>query len=228
VARTGFFGRHSTDSTAEADAQMAERDQRIAETAPTARERAAATGRAAVEEHRAEAERDVADQQRRAGRDGTVYRADATDADTRVRYPAVTAPREDREPTTERAAEPATEPVTTEPAPYVRAHTSVLATIALVVGVIATCAAFTGRLAPVAVAVGALGALLSIGGLSSASRRGVTGHGVALLALLFSVGGIAFGIMAINHTVPWLSTGTDQAGQIRDWLNAQLPWLKRW
>jgi hypothetical protein len=202
---------------------MAERDRMIADTAPTARERAAAVGRAAVEERRGDAERTVAHERRQAERDRTIDRDRAGD-ETWVRYP--TTP----EPHGGAPAAPTTAP-DTEPEPrtvYARVHTSMLAMLALVVGTVATCAALTGRLAPVAIVIGALGALLSFGGLSAASRRGVNGHGVALLALLLSAAGIAFGVMAMNHTVPWLNADTDQASQMRDWLNTQLPWLKNW
>ena len=215
MARTGFFSRHPADSTAEADEQMAERDRMIADTAPTARERAAAVGRAAVEERRADAERDRMVDRDRGG------------DETWVRYPTTPephgeAPAAPAAPTTTPDTEPETRTV------YARVHTSMLAMLALVVGTVATCAALTGRLAPVAIVIGALGALLSFGGLSAASRRGVSGHGVALLALLLSAAGIAFGVMAMNHTVPWLNADTDQASQMRDWLNLQLPWLKNW
>jgi hypothetical protein len=209
VARTGFFSRHSADHAAAAEEREADRDRRLAETAPTAAERTEAADRAAAEERRADEDR--------------------AEADERVRYPATTVPRDGAAATT---APVTTAPEDTEPAqpaavPHVRAHTSALATVALVVGVAATCAALTGRLAPLAVVVGGLGALLAIGGLGTASRRGVTGHGVALLALLFSVGGIALGIMAINDTLPWLSSGTDHVAQVRDWFDAHLSWLKR-
>jgi hypothetical protein len=225
VARTGFFSRHP-DSTADADEQMAERDRMIADTAPTARERAAAVGRAAVEERRGDAERTVADERRQAEHDRMIDR-DRTDDETWVRYPTTPEPHGEAPaapvaPTTAPDTEPETRTV------YARVHTSMLAMLALVVGTVATCAALTGRLAPVAIVIGALGALLSFGGLSAASRRGVNGHGVALLALLLSAAGIAFGVMAMNHTVPWLNADTDQASQMRDWLNTQLPWLKNW
>ena len=223
MARTGFFSRHPADSTAEADEQMAERDRMIADGAPTARERAAAVGRAAVEERRADAERDRMVDRDRGG------------DETWVRYPTTPEPHGEAPAAAPVApTAPPTAPTTapdTEPEPrtvYARVHTSMLAMLALVVGTVATCAALTGRLAPVAIVIGALGALLSFGGLSAASRRGVSGHGVALLALLLSAAGIAFGVMAMNHTVPWLNADTDQASQMRDWLNTQLPWLKNW
>jgi len=198
VARTGFFSRHSAQDAADADERTAERDRRLADTAPTAGERAEAADRAAAEERRA--------------------------ADERWR--------DDRERVIERPADAETVPETAEPATraatHGRARTSVLATLALVVGVSATYAALSGRLAPVAVGVGGLGVLLSLGGLSAASRRGVTGHGITVLALVFSLAGIILGVMASRHALPWLNSGTDEAGRLRDWLDARMPWLKHW
>jgi hypothetical protein len=112
--------------------------------------------------------------------------------------------------------------------PVRRARTSFTATISLIIGVGATLAALSGRLAPVAVAVGLLGMLFAAAALVAVSRRHVTGHHVALLGLAFSIAGFVFGILAINRSLPWLDGGADQAGALRDWLNAHLPWLSRW
>jgi hypothetical protein len=112
--------------------------------------------------------------------------------------------------------------------PVHRARTSFTATISLIIGVSATLAALSGRLAPAAVAVGLLGMLFAAAALVAVSRRHVTGHHVALLGLAFSIAGFVFGILAINRSLPWLDGGADQAGALRDWLNAHLPWLSRW
>ncbi|MGC9665646.1 hypothetical protein ACNTMW_03710 [Planosporangium sp. 12N6] len=122
-----------------------------------------------------------------------------------------------------------TEPVRTDAVePARRAHTSITATVSLIVGVTATLAALSGRLAPVAVAAGVLGLLLAAAALTAVSRRHVTGHHVALLGLAFSIAGVVFGILAISRAVPWLDGGADQAAALRDWLDARLPWLSHW
>jgi hypothetical protein len=108
------------------------------------------------------------------------------------------------------------------------ARTSFTATLSLIIGVSATLAALSGRLAPVAIVVGVLGLLFAAAALAAVSRRHVTGHHVALFGLAFSIAGVVFGILAINKSLPWLNGGVDQAAALRDWLDAHLPWLSRW
>jgi hypothetical protein len=114
-----------------------------------------------------------------------------------------------------------------EPAPrWVRV--SAFATLGLIVGLAALAATLTGLLAPVGVAAGVVGGAISAGGLVGASRRGVTGHSVALLGLLASIAAIALGVLAIAGYLPWLDSRTDEVARLRDWLDAHLPWMKRW
>jgi hypothetical protein len=105
---------------------------------------------------------------------------------------------------------------------------SAFATFGLIVGLVALAATLTGRLAPVGVALGVLGGAISAGGLVGASRRGVTGHSVALLGLLASIAAVALGVMAIAGYLPWLDSRTDEVAKLRDWLDARVPWMKRW
>jgi hypothetical protein len=107
-------------------------------------------------------------------------------------------------------------------------HTSFAATLSLIIGVCAVLAALSGRLAPVAVAAGVLGLLFAAAGLAAVSRRTVTGHHVALFGLVFSIAGVVLGVLAINKTASWLNVDVDQASRLRDWLDAEWSWLKRW
>jgi beta-phosphoglucomutase-like phosphatase (HAD superfamily) len=118
------------------------------------------------------------------------------------------------------------DPATVEPVRWAR--TSFTATLSLIIGVSATLAALSGRLAPLAVAVGVVGLVFAALGLTAVSRRHVTGHHVALLGLAFSIAGVVFGVLAINRSLPWLDGGADQATQLRDWLNSHWSWLSRW
>jgi hypothetical protein len=130
-------------------------------------------------------------------------------------------------PVTERTAvpEPVTVPVEERPR---WVHSSTFATIGLIVGVVALFTTFTGLLAPVGVVLGVVGGAFAAGGMVSASRRGVTGHSLAFLGLVCSLGAIVLGIMAIAGYLPWLDSKTDEVSRARDWLNGQVPWLKRW
>ncbi len=116
-----------------------------------------------------------------------------------------------------------------EPAPAPRwVRVSALATLGLVVGLVAVFATLSGLLAPVGVALGVVGGAISAGGLVSASRRGVTGHSVALLGLLFSIAAIVLGVLAIGGYLPWLDSRTDEVAKARDWLNTHLSFMRNW
>jgi len=203
VARTGLFSRRATGEDAAeqaaAEQRAADEDRERGEDAPTAGERRRAA-------HRADAEQRAAESDRAA--EGRVYTSGRAVGEPPVR------------------AEPEAEPAPV--VPVVRAHTSALAVLSLLVGLSATYAALSGRLAPVGVAAGVLGLLLAIGGSVAVRRTGVTGHGVALLGLLFSLAGLVLGILAVRHAAPWLDGRVDEVGRARDWLDARLTWLKRY
>ncbi len=109
-----------------------------------------------------------------------------------------------------------------------RARASLMATLALLVGVTSVYAALTGVLAPMAVALGVIGLLLSFAGLAASGRPRVAGSGLAVLALLLSVGGAVLGVLAMNHTATWLDSDVDQVARLRDWLDTQLPFMRDW
>jgi hypothetical protein len=134
----------------------------------------------------------------------------------------------------DRAGEPVTtdtRPDTEEPTVVERprwAHVSAMATLSLILGVLALAATLTGLLAPEGVALGVVGGAVAAGGLVGASRRGVTGHSLALLGLVASLGAILLGVLAITGQVSWLDSKTDEVARVHDWLVARMPWLKRW
>jgi hypothetical protein len=144
--------------------------------------------------------------------------------DTRERHGAATTPvvDSDRDGVDDRVEERA--PVE----PKWRARASLLATLALMVGLTSVYAALTGRLAPVAVVLGLIGLLLSFGGLSASGKPRVAGGGMAMFALLLSVAGAVLGVLAITGAVPWLDSEVDQVARWRDWLDARMPFMKDW
>ena len=113
-------------------------------------------------------------------------------------------------------------------APKVRARASLAATLALIVGLTSVYCALTGRLAPIAVVLGVVGLLLSFAGLSASGRPRVTGSGLAVFALLLSVGGAVLGVLAMTHSVSWLDSDVDQVSRLRDWFDAQFPFMQDW
>jgi hypothetical protein len=103
-----------------------------------------------------------------------------------------------------------------------------MATLSLIVGVVAVMAALTGLMAAEAIVLGVIGGAIAAGGLVGASRRGVTGHSLALIGLVASLGAILLGVLAIGGDLSWLDSKTDEVGRLHSWLLNQLPWLKNW
>jgi membrane-bound ClpP family serine protease len=121
------------------------------------------------------------------------------------------------------------EPSTTEVVERPRwAHVSAMATLSLILGVVALAATFSGLLAPVGVVLGVIGGAFAAGGLVGASRRGVTGHSLAMLGMLCGLAAMVIGLMAIGGYLPWLSSTTDEVAHLRTWLDNNLPWIKNW
>ena len=108
------------------------------------------------------------------------------------------------------------------------ARASLLSTLGLVVGVVAVAAALTGLLAVWALPLGALGLLLSFGGIIAGARRHVAGRGTGTLGVLFSGTAVVFAILAITGQVSWLDTDVDQVARLNNWLDAQFPWMRDW
>lgn len=108
------------------------------------------------------------------------------------------------------------------------ARASLLSTLGLVVGVVAVAAALTGLLAVWALPLGALGLLLSFGGIIAGARRHVAGRGTGTLGVLFSGTAVVFAILAITGQVSWLDTDVDQVARLNDWLDTQVPWMRDW
>lgn len=144
-------------------------------------------------------------------RDGIADRRETT---TTTMKPVI-----DREP-----AAPDTVPV--EPGRPARA--SVLSTLGLIVGVVAVATALTGLLAPWALPLGALGLLLSFGGIIAGARRHVAGRGTGTLGVLFSGTAVVFAVLAITGQVSWLDSDVDQVARLNQWLDAQFPWMRDW
>lgn len=106
-----------------------------------------------------------------------------------------------------------------------RARASVMATLSLVLGLVAVLTVLTGVLAGPGVGVGLLAAFAAIGGISATAHRHVAGKHNAVLGLLLGLAAIVVGTFALTGNLPWLHTDTDQVMWLRDWLDARAPWL---
>jgi hypothetical protein len=124
--------------------------------------------------------------------------------------------------------EPATDVDVLPVEPGRPARSSMLSTLGLVVGVVAVATALTGLLATWAFPLGALGLLLSFGGIISGARRHVAGRGTGTLGVLFSGTAVVFAILALTGQVSWLDSDVDQVARLNEWLDAQFPWMRDW
>ncbi len=123
---------------------------------------------------------------------------------------------------TERAAadadrEPAPPPVVAGPRP----RASLLATLALITGVAAALLVLSGPLAGYGIGLAVLALILSLGGISATGRRHVAGKTDALIGMVLALGAIVVGVLALTGSLPWLGTGTQPVNQLREWLDAR-------
>ncbi|WP_329104075.1 thrombospondin [Micromonospora sp. NBC_01699] len=102
-----------------------------------------------------------------------------------------------------------------------RPRASLLATLSLVLGVAAALFVLTGTLAGYGIAVGTLGALLGVAGISATSRRHVAGKSDALLGLGLGLTAVVIGILAMTGQFTWPTTDGDWVLRFREWLDAQ-------
>jgi hypothetical protein len=219
---TGLFPRshRNDDDATEQHATVTE--ERTADEERTAEQ--PTTGRAQVDERETVRQRAVADTDTVQKRHPLAFDKD------RAKVPAGGAVAPVPEKTVTESDTERTEVVepSTEREPRRWARTSFAATLSLIVGVCAVLAALSGRLAPVAIAVGAIGLVLSAVGLAAVSRKHVTGHHVALIGLCASIAGIVLGVLAVNRSLPWLDSTADNVGHLRNWLDARLPFMSDW
>lgn len=102
-----------------------------------------------------------------------------------------------------------------------RPRSSLMATLALIVGVVGALAVLTGVLAGYGIAAGGLAVLLAIAGISATGRRHVAGRSEAMLALVLGLGAVVFGILVVTDSLSWITTASDKVGELRNWLDAQ-------
>jgi hypothetical protein len=115
-----------------------------------------------------------------------------------------------------------------EPAPEVptgpRPRASALATMSLIVGLLAAVAVVTGQLVLIGIALGVATALLAYGGISATGRWHVAGRADALLGLLLGLASIVFGVLMMTGSVSWLSIHTNLLTSLYQWLHAHAAW----
>ncbi|TDB73975.1 thrombospondin [Micromonospora sp. KC723] len=152
------------------------------------------------------------------GQPGRAGRLGDGDVDTRP-TPPVADPAAERSIDRDRDGVPdrSEAPVVTGPKP----RTSLLATLGLVVSVVAAAAVLTGTLAGYGIALGAAGAVLAVLGLIATRRRHVAGTTDALIGMLVGLAAVVLGVIAMTGQFDWPTTDGDQVTRFREWLDSQ-------
>lgn len=99
-----------------------------------------------------------------------------------------------------------------------RPRTSGLASLGLVLSVVAALTVATGTLARLGIAVAVVALLVGLAGLARTGQYRVSGRTEALVAVLVALAAIAVGWLAAAGALSWLDTGTDYVQRLRDWL----------
>ncbi|MCO1598082.1 DMT family transporter [Micromonospora sp. RHAY321] len=113
--------------------------------------------------------------------------------------------------------DPTEPPVTRGPRP----RASLLATFGLIVAVAGALFVLTGTLAGYGIGLGALGAVLSVLGLSATRRRHVAGKTDALFGVLIGLAAVVLGVLAMTGQFDWPTTDGDWVQRFREWLDSQ-------
>ena len=117
-------------------------------------------------------------------------------------------------------AEPAVErtPVVVGPKP----RASFLATLGLILGVVAAMLVLSGPLLGYGIGVAVLALILSLSGIHATGRRHVAGKTDALIGMVLSLAAIVVGVLALTGSLNWLGTDMHPVTSVRDWLDANV------
>lgn len=102
-----------------------------------------------------------------------------------------------------------------------RPRTSLLATLSLIFGLAGALFVLTGVLAAYGIALGGIGALLGVAGLSATRRRHIAGTTEAMIGMLLGLGAVVTGVLAMTGQFAWPSTDGDWTQRFREWLDSQ-------
>ncbi len=106
-------------------------------------------------------------------------------------------------------------PVVAGPKP----RASFLATLGLILGVASVLLVLSGPLLGWGIGVAALALILSLAGIHATGKRHVAGKTDALLGMIFSLGAIVLGVLALTGSLAWLGTDVQPVNSLREWLD---------
>ena len=98
---------------------------------------------------------------------------------------------------------------------------SLLATLGLILGVASVLLVLSGPLMGYGLGVAGLALVLSLLGIHATRKRHVAGKTDALLGMIFSLGAIVLGVLALTGSLSWLGTDTQPVNNLREWLDAR-------
>ena len=108
-------------------------------------------------------------------------------------------------------------PVVAGPKP----RASLLATLGLIVSVVAALLVLSGPLLGYGIGLAVLGLILSLGGIHATGKRHIAGKTDALIGMLLSLGAVVVGVLALTGSLSWLGTDMQPVTSVREWLDAQ-------
>jgi hypothetical protein len=108
-------------------------------------------------------------------------------------------------------------PVVAGPKP----RASLLATLGLIVSVVAALLVLSGPLLGYGIGLAVLGLILSLSGIHATGKRHIAGKTDALIGMILSLGAIVVGVLALTGSLSWLGTDMQPVTSVREWLDAQ-------
>jgi len=109
----------------------------------------------------------------------------------------------------------------TKPVVDKKPRASLLATLGLILGVVAAMLVLSGPLLGYGIGVAGLALIISLGGVFATRRRHVAGKSDALLGMILSLAAIVVGVLALTGSLNWLGTDLQPVNSAREWLDAQ-------
>jgi hypothetical protein len=100
-------------------------------------------------------------------------------------------------------------------------RSSLLATLGLIFSVASALLVLSGPLLGYGIGLAVLALILSLGGISATGNRHVSGKTDALIGMVLSLGAIVVGVLALTGSLSWLGTDMHPVTSLREWLDTQ-------
>ena len=98
---------------------------------------------------------------------------------------------------------------------------SLLATVGLIFSVMSALLVLSGPLLGYGIGLAVLALILSLGGISATGKRHIAGKTDALIGMILSLGAIVIGVLALTGSLSWLGTDMHPVTSLRGWLDTQ-------